>query len=356
MELHSATTAQTPPAHAQRRMARMARLERLAALRLRTRQISLMAAGALLDGVSATIRRLPVQTRYAVSDQIIWTLGPLLRRAERVAEANFARVVGPAAHAVAARSLRNYGRMAMDFLASRTMNADELLALVETRGEDHFRAALAQGHGVIFALPHVGSWDVAAVFAQAYGCKLTIVTESDWATELVAGSRLAHGVTLAPRDQSLRPLFRALRRQECAVMLCDITPPGVQTAEVPFFGAPARFPLGPARLAAATGAPVLVIMSVRTADNRYIVEAQPALLPERPADRTPDHIARTHEADTAAIAMTAAIAAGFERIIRAYPDQWYPYHHVWTTPTPSAAPRDESNAEATRMAEALTDV
>src|SRR6185312_77385 len=135
MELQSATRAQTPPAHAQRRMAGTARMARMAALRLRTRQISLMAAGALLDGVSATIRRLPVQTRYAVSDQIIWTLGPLLRRVERVAEANFARVVGPAAHAVAERSLRNYGRMAMDFLASRTMNADELLALVETRGE-----------------------------------------------------------------------------------------------------------------------------------------------------------------------------------------------------------------------------
>jgi lauroyl/myristoyl acyltransferase len=352
MELQSGTQAQTPPAHPQRQMARMARV---AALRLRTRQISLMAAGALLDGVSATIRRLPVQTRYAVSDQIIWTLGPLLRRVERVAEANFARVVGPAAHTVAARSLRNYGRMAMDFLASRTMNADELLALVETRGEDHFRAALAQGHGVIFALPHVGSWDVAAVFAQAYGCKLTIVTESDWATELVAGSRLAHGVTLAPRDQSLRPLFRALRRQECAVMLCDITPPGVQTAEVPFFGAPARFPLGPARLSAATGAPVLVIMSVRAADHRYIVEAQPALLPERPSDRSPDRTARTHEADTAAIAMTAAIAAGFERIIRAYPDQWYPYHPVWSTSTPTTATNDAPDAEGTRMVGALAD-
>lgn len=329
-------------------------MARVAALRLRARQVSLSVAGALLDGVSTTVRRLPVQTRYAVSDQIIWALRPLLRRAQRTAEANFARVVGPEACVVAQRSLRNYGRMAMDFLASRTMSADELLALVETRGEDHFRAALAHGHGVIFALPHVGSWDVAAVFAQAYGCKLTIVTESDWATELVAGSRLAHGVTLAPRDQSLRPLFRALRRQECAVMLCDITPPGVQTAEVPFFGAPARFPLGPARLAAATGAPVLVVMSVRAADNRYIVEAQPALLPEPPTRRSPDRSAHAQEADTAAIAMTAAIAAGFERIISAYPDQWYPYHPVWSTPSATDGETPDATAAA-NTAGALAD-
>ncbi len=316
----------------------------MAALRVRTRQVSLTLAGSLLDGVSATVRRLPAHARYVAADGAIWALGPLLRRARRTAEANFARVVGPAAHTIAQRSLSNYGRMAMDFLAARTMNDTEILALVEERGADHFRAALTHGHGVIFALPHVGSWDVAAVFAQAYGCKLTIVTESNWATELVAGSRLAHGVTLAPRDQSLRSLFRALRRQECVVMLSDITPPGVQTTEVPFFGAPARFPLGPARLAYATGAPVLVIMSVRAAENHYIVEAQPPLVPER-AQRSHS----TDRDDSAAIAMTATIAAGFERIIRAYPDQWYPFHPIWSAPGHTAA---DAGALADRQAPA----
>lgn len=293
-----------------------------ATLRLRARGLSLVVAGGMLDGVSAAIRRAPVRSRYAVSDRIIWALGPTLGRARRAAETNFRRVIGPsAAPFVAARSLRNYGRMAMDFLSSRTMSQDEIMRLVEVRGEEHFHAAMARGRGVIFALPHAGSWDVAAVFAQAYGCKLTIVTESDWATELVAGSRRSHGVTLAPRDQSLRTLFRALRRQECVVMLSDVTPPGVQTAEVPFFGAPAPFPLGPARLSIATGAPVLVIMSVRVAENRYLVEAQPALMPPAPV--------RGQRGDEAVVAMTTDIAAGFERIIRAYPDQWYPYHPIW---------------------------
>lgn len=298
-----------------------------ATLRLRARKLSLVLAGGMLDGASVAIRRLPVHTRYAVSDCIIWALGPALGRARRAAERNFGRVVGPdAAPSVAAQSVRNYGRMAMDFLSSRTMSSDEILRLVEVRGEEHFHAAMARGRGVILALPHAGSWDVAAVFAPAYGCKLTIVTESDWATELVAGSRRSHGVTLAPRDQSLRSLFRALRHQECVVMLSDVTPPGVQTADVPFFGAPARFPLGPARLSAATGAPVLVIMSVRVTENRYVVEVHPALMP--PA--TPS---RGQSGDETVLAMTADIAAGFERIIRAYPDQWYPYHPVWESVT-----------------------
>lgn len=281
---------------------------------------SLAAASLLLDGVSAAIHRLPIASRYAISDGMVWALGPLLARPRRDAERNFRRVVGPArAAATAQDSLRNYGRMAMDFLASRMMQPREALALADTVGEERFQAAMARERGVIFALPHAGCWDVAAAFAQAYGCQLTIVTESDWATELVAGSRRSKGVTLAPRNQSLRALFRALRRRECVVMLSDIAPAGVQTADVPFFGTPAPFPVGPARLALATGAPLMVIQCLRLSGGRYLLEAQEPIIPPE----------RAHDSDAEARTMTAAMAAGFERIVRADPAQWYPYHPVW---------------------------
>lgn len=289
--------------------------------RPQARRWSLALAGALLDAVATAARLTPASARYALSDGVVWAIGPLLGRPRREATSNFARVVGAErANAVAEQSLRNYGRMAMDFLASRTMPAEQILKLTDIRGEEGFHAAMAHGRGAILALPHAGCWDVAAAFAQAYGCQLTIVTESDWGTELVAGSRRAQGVTLAPRNQSLRPLFRALRRQECVVMLSDYAPSGVQTALAPFFGAQAPFPLGPARLALATGAPVLVIMCARIPDGRYLLEAQEPLYPVGERD-----------SEAAAIAMTARIAAGFERIVRAYPEQWYPYHPVWPT-------------------------
>lgn len=287
--------------------------------RLLARRWSLALAGALLDAVATTVRLAPTSARYVLSDGVVWAIGPLLGRPRREATHNFVRVVGAdRAAAAAEQSLRNYGRMAMDFLASRTMAAEQLLALTDLHGEEGFRAAMAHGRGAIFALPHAGCWDVAAAFAQAYDCQLTIVTESDWGTELVAGSRRAHGVTLAPRNQSLRPLFRALRRQECVVMLSDYAPRGVQTAQAPFFGAQAPFPLGPARLALATGAPVLVIMCARMPGGRYLLEAQEPLYP-----------VGERNSEAAAIAMTTQIAAGFERIVRAYPEQWYPYHPVW---------------------------
>lgn len=319
------------------------------AARVWTRGASLVAAGALLDAVSAGARRLPATSRYAVSDAVIAALGPTLRRTYRTAEANFAELIGSTggpgagetgaagrtARDLARRSVRNYGRMAMDFLASRTMSDDEILSLVDRRGEADFREAMTHGRGVIFALPHAGCWDVAAVFAQAYGARLTVVTESNWVTELVAGSRRSRGVTLAPRDQSLRSLFRALRRQECVVMLSDIAPPDTQSDYFDFFGAPARFPLGPARLAHATGAPIMVIGSVRMPDNRFLVEAQPPIMPERTCDAEED-----------VRAMTEAVVAGFERIITTYPDQWYPYHPVWEPGVTIPATHQQTRSQA----------
>ena len=284
---------------------------------------SLVAAGRLMNGVSQALRRLPQGGRYRLADALTAPLLPALAGRRRVIATNYATMlhIGPSVPRVqwlTRSSIQNYARMAMDFLAVRTMSDAEVLGWVEAVGTEHLDAALRASRGVIFALPHVGSWDVAAVFAQAYGYQLTVVTESNWVTELVAGSRAGHGVTLAPRDHSLRLLFRALARNECVVMLSDIAQDGLQLLAVPFFGTPAPFPMGPGRLAQHTGAPLLVISSVRLANGRYRVEAQPPLWPDRSAP-----------AEEEARRLTQAMVAGFERIIAAYPEQWYPFHPIW---------------------------
>src|SRR5438874_11037343 len=114
-----------------------------------------------------------------------------------------------------------------------------------TVGESCLADAQRDHRGIIIVLPHAGSWDVAAAYAQAYGLQLNIVTESNLLTELVAGSRTGHGVTLVPRDQSLRALLRALARDECVVLLGDMARKGLATAVEPLLSHPAPFPLVP---------------------------------------------------------------------------------------------------------------
>jgi KDO2-lipid IV(A) lauroyltransferase len=276
-----------------------------------------------MDAVSAGVRLLSLSARYRLADILSWPFILFWLPTRPAIAQNYAAILGlPEAHPrtreLARRSVRNYGRMAMDFLAVRTMRDEEIQAWAAGLGRPNLEEALCGGRGVIMALPHLGSWDVAAAFAQAYGWNLTVVTEGNWVAELVAGSRKGHGVTPAPRTGSLRPLFRALARNECVAILCDIAPRGVPAIAVPFFGRPAPFPVGPARLALRAGAPVLVACSTRLPDHSYVVEGQPLL-----------RVDPTLPAGEAVARLTAEIAASFERVIAATPDQWYPFHPMW---------------------------
>jgi lauroyl/myristoyl acyltransferase len=292
----------------------------------------LTGASVFMDLVSDAVRHLPPRVRYLPADAITVPLAFLWSRRRTVTERNFAIMLGvspadPRVRTLARRSMQNFGRMAIDFLVVRTMTARDVRAWGTPVGEPCFADAQRDHRGIILVFPHAGSWDVAAAYAQAYGLQINVVTESNFLTELVARSRTGHGVTLVPRGQSLRALFRALARDECVVLLGDIAPEGVETAQVPFFGWPAPFPLGPARLAQRTRAPILVISCVRMPDYTYRLEAQPPLRADL-----------TKPADVAVLDLTAAIAARFERLIAAWPEQWYPFHPIW----PSAISRQPS--------------
>lgn len=285
------------------------------------RRLSLSIAAWLMDGVSHSLRFLPPRLRYLPANAITFPLSYVWRR--RIISTNYATILraspdDPGVRAIARESIRNYGRMAIDFLAARTMDPNDVARHAQAEGYENYNDALKDNHGVIFVLPHAGSWDIAAVIAESFGVKITVVTEGDWVTELVSGSRLTHGVTLVPRNHSLRTLFRALSRKEAVVLLSDYANIGVPTINVPFFGKLAPFPDGPARLAYRTGAPLLVISCIRMPDRTYHIAAQAPIRPD-PSLSENDNIAF----------LTAGMAAGFQRVIARHPEHWYPYHPVW---------------------------
>jgi KDO2-lipid IV(A) lauroyltransferase len=266
--------------------------------------------------VSAAIAALPRGRRYVLADAITSIVPACAPRVFARTERNFARAFGAsAAPRLARASIRNFGRMAVDFLWVRTLPNSAVEAITSLVGDEHLWQALARCRGVILALPHLGCWDVAAARASAAGLPIVVVTESSWAARLASASRERPGVTLAPLDHSPRALLRALRDNTAVVLLSDLARPGIQTLSVPFFGQPAPLPSGPARLSARTGAPIVVLACARTAPCRYRIEFRPPIWPDG---------AEPH-------ALTRRIAADFEALIRAYPEQWYPFGQIWET-------------------------
>ena len=83
---------------------------------------------------------------------------------------------------------------------------------------------------------------------------------------------------------------------------------------VPFFGAPARFPLGPFVLARASGAPVVPAFCVMNADGRYAIEVG-----------TPVRVGV--EGERPALTHWVGVLEG---MVRSHPEQWFNFFDPWS--------------------------
>ena len=182
---------------------------------------------------------------------------------------NLARVIGVEPKAVPGSlmraSLASYARYwreafrlpAMDHAAIGRHMAET------TTGQEHLRAGLTAGRGVVMALPHSGNWDLAGVWmAQNYG-RFTTVAERLKPESLYlrfVEYRESLGFEVIPLSGGEQPPFPLLAERlkdnkvVCLMAERDLSRTGVQ---VDFFGEPTRMPAGPAKLAIETGAALL---------------------------------------------------------------------------------------------------
>jgi KDO2-lipid IV(A) lauroyltransferase len=186
--------------------------------------------------------------------------------------------------------------------------------------------ALAQGRGVVAALPHSGNWDLAGLwFVESQrrlgrpGRFTTVVErlrpESLFRRFVAYREGLGFEV-LAAGDgpQVYRTLTQRLRDGGLVCLVAD-RDLGASGAEVTFFGEPARLPTGPARLAAATGALLIPAFPHFTADGWGVVLGEP--VPVSGADR--DDVAKA----------TQALADAFAELIATRPDDWHMLQRVF---------------------------
>src|SRR5262249_26371726 len=105
---------------------------------------------------------------------------------------------------------------------------------------------------------------------------------------------------------------------------------------VPFLGRPASTALGPARIALATGVPIIMGFVMRQPDGRMVLEIEPPLEIANPG--APD----------AAQRLTAPHPARLEARVRARPEMWFWLHRRWKTKPFTAADRPARSEAAAR--------
>ena len=242
---------------------------------------------------------------------------------------NLARVVPDATpaglDALVRDGLRSYARYWQEVFMLPWADHAALVGRLDgaMEGIEHLNDALAAGRGVVVALPHSGNWDMAGLwFVGHHGAFSTVVERlaPEALYQRFVDYRASLGFDIVPLTGAGSPTLRLLRRLRAGGVVClladrDLTGAGMV---VEFFGGTARMPLGPARLAAATGATLLVVGCWFTPDGWGIRFHPPVPVPDR----------------SAVPQATQTVAGYFATDIAAHPQDWHMLQPLWTEDLP----------------------
>lgn len=182
------------------------------------------------------------------------------------------------------------------------------------QGAEYIEQALAQGRGIVFLTPHLGSFEITA---QAYAARfgqvqpMTVLfrpSRQPRLRALVASARQRPGLETAPTTMAgVKQMIKALRLGQSVGLLPDQVPPQGLGVWAPFFGREAYTMTLSARLAQQTGAAVLLAWGERLPWGRgYRIHVRP-LEAELPSD---------------AVAAASAINRAMEQVIAECPQQY----------------------------------
>jgi lauroyl/myristoyl acyltransferase len=212
----------------------------------------------------SAVRHLPDRAAYAafrsVADLVWRRRGPSVRRLE----VNLARALGTTDEAIiraaARQGMRSYLRYWCDAFRLPDWTVDRIVSRVRVVGEDNMRAPLAEGRGVVAALPHMANWDHAGAWACLTGAPLTTVVERlqpEALFEQFVAFREGLGMEVLPLTGGQNDVFPTLaarlREPRLVPLLADrdLSRRGIG---VRLFGDATKMPAGPAALALRTGA------------------------------------------------------------------------------------------------------
>jgi len=275
--------------------------------------------------VQALVEWLPRPWAYALAvmaARFAWLFSPLAR--PRL-EFNL-RVARPDLELRELRRLswlnfRNHAKAYADLMMLPRANVQAMRPLLQVRGWEHLEQARAMGKGVMVVSCHMGSYEIVSAIWSATLTPVSFFAEElepralfEWYRE----TRARLGISVLTLDLGgLRKVTEALQEQEMVITAIDRDIAG--TGQImPFFGRPARIPLGPAAIALRLGVPLLPAYVLRLPDDNYFVEAMPPLVARSTGDARADEIRVTQD-----------LLRTIEGFIREHPDQWHLPHQIW---------------------------
>lgn len=203
---------------------------------------------------------------------------------------------------------------------STGMGRRQLLKQIERiEGHETYMKARRERKGAILLTAHMGSFEVAIAALLEHERRVHVLFRRDARSSFErtrSALRRRLGVVEACVDDGLAVWVRlreALATDEIVLIQGDRVMPGQRGQRVPFLGGHTLLPVGPIKLAHASGAPIIPVFSVRRPDGKIKLFIE-------------DPIAVKDQDTTGALRRISAV---IERYVRRYPEQWLILDRAW---------------------------
>jgi KDO2-lipid IV(A) lauroyltransferase len=276
--------------------------------------------GALV-AATAIVSRIPLR----IARMLGWLTGHLgwhvLRRERRRATANIAMAFPEWSAlergAAVRRMFHHLGESLFEILWMPQLDDAKIEKTTTFENIEPILALVREGRGIVAFTGHCGNWEWMAYCLTKRGIPMSVLQrERDEAqiNQLITRIRATAGIRTIDRGSTgaARELIFALRRGGMLGFLIDQSI-RAESVKVPFFGRPALTPLGPAKLAIRTGAPVVSVFVERSGGKHHIRF---------------NEVIETKSNDDP-VALTALITQEIEDAIRRAPEQWVWMHDRW---------------------------
>lgn len=233
------------------------------------------------------------------------------------------------------RSFIHLAQSAMDVLCFPHLTRKRIEKLVlEDGGVKRVDQVLARGKGLIMMTGHLGNWELLASYFRFLGYPGCLVGRRIYYKpydRMLVNLRKSGLVSTVYRDESPKQVLSELKQNHIVGMSADQDIDSLDGIFVPFFGTPAWTPVGPAKVALVSGAPLVPGFMVHE-NGRYRLFVEEAIWPPEPVSSK----------EEAVKTLTETWSQVVERYVRRFPDQWVWMHHRWKTKDASEAKEKKS--------------
>jgi len=228
----------------------------------------------------------------------------------------------PELEEVAQNTYENLGRSLVEAARLPGMAPEQVKALTEIEGIEHYFAARDQKKGVMLLTAHFGNWEWLGTVLPLYGIVSHVIArpiDNPYLDDLVQAWRSQYGNIILDKRTETGGMIQLIRQGATLGFLLDQNAKRRRAVFVDYFGRLAATNKGMATIALRTGAPVIPLFIVRKGDKHRIIFEAPLKLP------------RSGNLKQDLVDVTALFTHKIEEYARRYPDHWFWVHRRWKT-------------------------